>query len=190
MLTEAAWVAARTPGLMREAGGGGACSWMSFRLCPAPRVGGDRSGWSNVKRVLVDRSVSCGGSVHAAGTRLVRELAVLDWESRVSVFFEPYDRAPVSGAYLEAVHECRDDLHAAARRRLERGRLECAIEGPEVADLYPQTSRARRGHEQDAAVRPGPAVPHGVGDRLRRGEHQIPRGLALDAGVGRRLAND
>jgi hypothetical protein len=91
---------------------------------------------------------------------------------------------------LETVDERSDDLHPAAGGRLEWGGRERAVEGPEVAHFDLQAARGPPGCEQDAVVWPGRTVPHGIGDRLGRGEYQVPSLLVFETGLGRCLAND
>src|SRR5215207_1016614 len=127
---------------------------------------------------------------HRLGGPLASPVRARGWLSgRLgSVLLESHERASVSVAELEAVDERGDDLHAATGRRFERGGLDRVAEGAEVADLYPQAAGRWLGHEEDAVVRPGLAVLHGVADRLARRERQVPCGLALETGLGGRLA--
>jgi hypothetical protein len=99
------------------------------------------------------------------------------------------ERERVRQAYWQALDDATDE-ESRGRTSPRAGRGQRALERPEVRDLDPQPARARLGHEQDAPVRPGPPVLDGVGDGLRSGDHQIPRRLAVEAGRGRRLADD
>src|ERR671922_21700 len=107
---------------------------------------------------LPDRVVARGGAVHVHRTSVLLAAAVAQGGGEEPVLLKAHARPPVSVPHLEAVHERRDDLHSAAGGPVHRSGLECAVEGPEVADLHVQAARAPPGREQDAAVRPGLTV--------------------------------